>query len=363
MNFSIYLIGTVIVFFLALVYYHQIAKHDYMIIFIVGFTWLLLMANNKGDNITYEYIYLGAAQEDFDYKEFLFKTLCRVGDLYGLTFWQFKSVILFLALLLICLSVKKYVNNIEFFFFLYLISFVFIDSQVIRNFVAAAIFMFSVYFLQKKTVKNMIIFGILLFLMYGIHSAFIAYSLCLILYLDNRDKVVRVLFTLGSFLTLVTFIGGTKLTFIKAIISVFINDSRLTFLNTQTRFGAIPVILLYFFSIWLMWEFSIKSKKVTDEFKNSYENTVFLLSMSMVIMLPLVVLNLAFYRIIKNITLLCYCVMAGTYMKMKLLNSRVTIMFVSIILAVGWLIFETMIYGSYETVVDPVINGVLYWNL
>ena len=153
------------------------------------------------------------------------------------------------------------------------------------------------------------------------------------------------------------------MTLFKLIAGMFINDTRMIFFDSKTRLGALPVIVLYYFAIWLMWEFSIKKKMEIPEFKKGIVYTAFLIFLCMGIALPLVVLNLTFYRIIKNITLLCYCIMATTYMKMKYLNSRVTIMLFSIVLAVGWLIFETVIYGSYETVVDPVINGVLYWDL
>lgn len=323
--------------------------------------WMVLLSNHKGDNLQYARTYELASQ--YQYKDGGYGILCIIGDYLRLDFFLFKKILISIALYIWLKAQKKYVKNMTYVFALYLASFVFMDSQVMRNFLAMCILMRAVEFLTDiSNKKNIVLFVICVLIAASIHKAFIFYLIFLTVLCKERTQFAKVLFSIGIAITVITIINNNHVPFLNILLAMFSSDDRSEWLKTTTRLGAVPVLVLYIYMLLIIWNFAAKQSFPIVSKKINYVQLVFLLDICMAPILPLVITNLNFYRLIKNIVVMNYGVLSIAYQNNKKVKRRAKIIVSSAALAVGWFLYETQVFATYESVVVPVFEGYMFFE-
>ena len=311
------------------------------------------MANHSGDNITYERHYQTVGYEASDY---IWNFLMTCGNFLRLDFYQFKAIITIIALVMIFYALKDETTNLYYVILMYAMSFVFMDSQVLRNFLAMSVLLFSVRYLKDiQNRKNFFKYIICIVIATGIHKSFMIYIILLLLLLKNEKSFRWIIAFLGISLLGITIISG-EIPFLDDILQyIDLGDKRSVF-ETRTGYGGIPVILIHLYTIFIIKNLCERLKnRYTKEQLNFY-NTVYFIDICMITILPLLLLNLNFYRLIKNVTLLNYAVLANAFSNYKNASSKFIVFMATAILAIAWFIFETNIFGNMEDVVFTVLN-------
>lgn len=323
--------------------------------------WMLLVANHEGDNQEYLMLYLNNSEIIF--KDTGYALLISIGKKLHLDFFMFKKVIVAFALCLWVHAQKKYVDNIAYVFFLYMVSFVFMDSQVLRNFLSMCMLMLSINYLADTSKKvNAVCFVVCTIVAASIHKGFVFYLIFLVVLFRERTQFAKVLFSVGIITTAVTILNNNKIPFVNILVSIFAEDSRSVVLKTTTRFGALPVLALYLYMLLIVWYLEIRKTGLQETKKINYIQFVFMLDICMAPILPLVLTNLNFYRLVKNVAVINYGVLAISYQRRKKVVARVGVLALSMVLALGWLWFETKVFATYESVVQPVLDGYLFFE-
>lgn len=323
--------------------------------------WMLLVSNHEGDNQQYLMMYLSNSKITF--KDAGYATLISIGKNLHLDFFTFKKVFVACALCMWFCSQKKHVRNMAYVFFLYMISFVFMDSQVIRNFLSMCILMLSINYLADTSKKvNAVWFVICIFMAASIHKGFAFYLIFLVIFSRERTQFAKALFSVGIITTAVTILNNNKIPLVNILMSIFAEDSRSEVFKTTTRFGALPVLLLYLYMLFIVWYLEVRKTGLPETKKMNYVQFIFILDICMAPILPLVLTNLNFYRLVKNVAIMNYGVLAISYQRRKKVASRVGVLLLSMALAIGWFWFETQVFATYESVVRPVFDGYLFFE-
>lgn len=312
------------------------------------------MANYSGDNITYERQYQTIGFQASDY---IWTILIKCGNFLGLDFYQFKVIITIIALVLIFYALKDETTNLYYVMLMYTISFVFMDSQVLRNFLAMSVLLFSIRYLKDiQNKKNLFKAILCIIIATGIHKSFMIYSILLLLVLKKEKSFRWIIAFLGISLLGITIVNG-KIPFLDGILQYIDFGNRSLAFETRTKFGGIPVILIHLYTIFIIKNLCERLKNRYTEEQLNFYNTVYFIDICMITILPLLLLNLDFYRLIKNVTLLNYAVLANAFSSYKNTSSKFVVFISTAILAIGWFIFETNIYSNMEDVVFTVLNS------
>lgn len=311
------------------------------------------MANQSGDNITYEKHYNSTGYEAYDW---LWGILINCGKIIGLDFYQFKAVIVIISIIIMYSSLKDETTNFNFITFMYLISFVFMDSQVLRNFIAMCILMYSIKYLKNfSNKKNILKFIICLIIATGIHAAFIIYSIFLLILVKEKKGFRKIIATIGFLMLIITIISG-NVPFLNSLLNVFNFGEKNSSFITRTKFGGIPVIILHLFSLLIIKKLCYRVKEKYSDNQMKLLDTVYFIDICLVSCLPFVMLSIHFYRLIKNVVILNYAVLGNSFYAYKKIDSKIVVFLGTLVLALGWLFFETSIYSNFEDIIVPVLQ-------
>lgn len=315
-------------------------------------TWVLINSNTSGDNQQYMTTYLYFRSNEFD--ELLWGQLVQLGRLANLDFWTFKKVITATSLVILYFGLKDRAYNFNYFLFLYIISFLFMDSQVLRNFVAMCIFIFATRYLENLLYKgNLLKYLLLIAVCTLLHVSFIVYAIFALMAVKNRKWVRRIAV---SFVVLcfVVFMFGNRLPLINIVANNAAIGDRSIFLTTKTRLGAVPVFVLYLYMLIIMNYCKKTVGYKLEERGMRLFNMIQTINVLIATILPLCLFSLHFYRLIKNVAILNYACLGNCYMKYRTIGTKVTVFLMSLFLAIGWLIFECFIYANFRDIVMPV---------
>lgn len=288
-------------------------KHS-KIIFRISFLfiWLLIAGNtNNPDMLSYEYIYY----TDNSNIEPAFKLLIDFFRSFGLEYNFFVASISVICLLLIFSSFKKYTKNLNFVIFLYMIYPFILDVIQFRNFICVSILVFSLQFLLKNDLQNKVIFAILIILAGLFHNLYFLYLVLLLINLQNKNLLIKLIIALTLVFSIIIFLNGNKIPFLYQILPISVEKFD-SYFTARLRFG---FIVIWFFNLSYIYLLGYSKKQVIKN-TNSYNfdvtkkyiNLVFWINIVTIVFFPLYMVNINFYRLFRNISLINYSVYAIT---------------------------------------------------
>ncbi|WP_418667984.1 EpsG family protein [Allofournierella sp.] len=325
---------------------------------------LIVSANRQGNDII-NYVRSYNSTKTFN-REPLYHLLEVMGKAVELNFYQFRAAVSIIGYVLIISTLKKYTRNVEFVLFFYCFHLIFMDSGQLRNFLAVSIWVFSIRFVcELKTSKNLIYYCICIILACGIHTASIFYFILVLLLIRGRKTFTKALFGLGAGMALLTYLNGNRIPYISIIISFLLGEEQRAqnYFSSVTTRGFLGPVGLYILGIWGL--LFIKRQMHTTAFNEEtikFGNIVLMINCCFVVAVPLTMMNLTFYRLLRNLLYFNLAVYSNGYFCQNKIKQRWMIMLFTIFLCLGWALFDFTIYSSPEYTIAPVFNGEWFWK-
>jgi hypothetical protein len=301
-----------------------------------------------------------------------FTLLMKLGNLLNLDFFIFRMIVIGICLILLYgLVIKRYSYNYNYVLLLYLLYPMIIDSEHFRNFIAMTILLIAIKFLEKRNFKNSLKFLMLIFISASFHTVFLAYVFLLLLNVKNRKLLIRMVVSATIVLTIITIINNNNIPFLDSLISILEYEKLVRYLSSKTNLGYLMPILLHVINIFLLfWSKRIllrkkdvpksmtyiKSKELNKGYydETSFVDLIMWINIVGIIFFPLFIMNLQFYRLIRNLLILNYIVYSIISYKLKPKSLYKFIYNFSIIISVGlWIVFDLIIKTIPERVLIP----------
>lgn len=333
----------------------SIKNNFYYLIFIL--LWILFAFNTYNvDMDNYKNVFYNIELYDIDYG---FKILCLILKNFGADYKLLVLIIATFSLFIILTVIKKYTKNVTFVLLLYLVFPFFLDIIQIRNTLAMAISIYAMTFLIDKVAHYRIKYIVLILIASSIHISAISYLIFLLCDLPKKWFNFIVYISL-SFSALIVFMPSILIRFTSIIpkLSYYMISTA----NTQFITKILFMFILLFLN--LILEFKISSSTSNNRLFNFLYKIRFLIF----VFYPLLLYDVDFFRIIRNIYLLYYILIANYYDigNYKIISTKNNL--IIIILLVGFVALSNYlfisIYSFNEVIIEILENNEIFgWFL
>lgn len=345
---------------------------------IIMFVLILIVMVNCDDRMVDLYNYsntykrIAANYGEFKFSDFGYYMLQRISTFCGLNFFQFRILVFGVCFGLIYNTAKRYTNNICMFVLFYALFYSVMDGEQLRNFIAFSIIVFGIQFLideKKGGVRKYIICNIIAM---QFHFMAISYFLFLLLKTSNgiRRIIVKCIPLYLAVMYLVARNGGT-LQIILTEISKLGNEEVVRKMSnysvTSSNWGFLMPCGLYMIECLLILflnkrqydtpyyirhnvfgrNLEITSQKKEVELSKLYYN-VFILNIIGCLFIPICMINLTFYRVLRNISMFNLIYMSSKYDREVNKSVRFFIFIFLVLLTLGWQIWDFTIYQEWD---------------
>lgn len=350
-----------IIFSVLLIHIGLIKRQSKILFYIIWILLLLLFGGSteNADRIAYMNNYeqstFGAFDAPFEYG---FQLLCQIGSFLGLSYDQFLFVIALIGLALIASTIKLYAGNSSYTLSLYSIYPFVLDTVQIRNFAAMSIIIYgSRYILSHK--KEYIKYIISILLASSVHVSALFYFSGLIVAFKNTKKLFTIVVVAAiSSIFLIPII----LPYLTVITSIEkIEAYTLTETSMFTKVGIIAYFA-YFISLLLIARNILNRVQREDnapsqsKFVQIDPEAVLKINIICIPILYLMIDNLNFFRVCRNIMVINYILFALCLSKMKRSIMYYVFFWCILILAVAsFIIF--IVVAPVTNIVDPLFEN------
>lgn len=240
--------------------------------------------------------------------------LMRFGNLLNLDFETFRFGMFSLCIFIIyCVLSAKFNINYHYVLLFYLTYPIILDSEQLANFIALTLLIIGFGWLLREEKLSSILFIFFVLLASLIHSSFIVYIPLIAIKLTNKKYLVRCVVFISILLIIATVLNNNQIPYISLLINNLGDSRSAIYLVNSTRLGYFFPILL--FSINLIMIFvsnKLLSKQISlgetisssnnseiSQVKKIVENVYWIYLVS-IIYIPLFIMNINFYRLIRN---------------------------------------------------------------
>lgn len=282
----------------------------------------------------------------------------------GMPYQTFRIFLYALGLIVIYIANKKLTQNYPFFYFLYFISLIMIDTTQTFNFLAMSFFTLGISYLLTSNKFKRLKYIICILIAMGFHFFSILYLPFVFFYkiIDKKVlfKLFAIIITVIVFLSTIINVTGL-IPLIRNVLDYFDLSSYLDYLNSRTNWGHLLPIGLHLASCFLSYYFYIKVKNESNSNKE-LPRIIFLLNLYGIFFFPLFGIQLTLARITRNLLLVTF--MSGIFC-LKNVEKKNTKLKLCILL-IGFAILQGYftVYNSYmEDIVLPffksnwILNG------
>lgn len=291
--------------------------------------------------------------------------LMNIGSYFTDDFYEFKGLVSVILLILLFNSIKRYAPNphlVISFFSIYLII---LSAEQFRYFIAFTVFflgLIQLIFSEKKYKKaKFLIFTLLASTM---HSSFLIYLLFIIIDLNNR-KIKKEIFigAIAIVFSIIVFINGNQIPGIDSFVKRFESEKFGIYLGQSTNFGFLYIVFLQFINIWLsygMYKFYMKK----GNYKNKkIINLIFKINILSILFFPLIMTQITFYRLIRNILIINYFGFSMFLSNSQMSRLNKLIFLICILLSiVMWMYFDLVIKTPSKALLIPFFKENIYFN-
>ena len=323
--------------------------------------WMLLMCGYRrpfwSDLDNYNLMYLGEQENTIG-----MKIIFYVGSKLNISFYTFHYILLFIFLLISVIFIVKLCENWHLSLALFGIYYIIITADQIKNhtaFIFLSIALLSLY--KDKKVLTVVLLAIAT----AIHYSFILYLLIFLFTMPKSNKIKKIVLIFSGFVTLccILKIDTIGLKYCIIILKSVARNFKATFLiskiemylKTRTNLG---YILCFIFQMinYIMLKYSEKlSYKNEDSKLTKYALNVNEIGF---MMFPLFIYNMQWYRIIRELLLLNYCVYGSTYYHLRRNTVRRAGYLLLILLSVIiWLFGDLCLKSKATSVLIPFFSN------
>lgn len=324
------------------------------------------------DNLNYQILYSYAEFMDLkDTYEPGYLFLSKIGIYFDLDYIQYRTLIVFLSLLLMNRLVKKIAKrNSFYFYFLFCFMSIFIESEQLRSFIAFSIVAYGLsFFLFSQKKIPTIIYIICVILASTVHISSLAYLILLLVKFKNRKKLIRLIVWFSIIACFGIFTGILNIGFVKNILSSIAEggDGRLdAYGSISVNLGFMYAFVLNILSLGLLYFLATNSSKEYRQYvirgyennelkiKNSILEFVILINLVSIIYFPLYMFDLQFIRLSRNILLINLMTFAMFFLRYRYVKiNSALILTLSMIVISFWFYFHFVIGDHIEDIIIP----------
>ena len=304
---------------------HQKLKNFLPIITIIYLVVLMGGNISNPDTIIYYNIYNSS---EFFSKDFGFGLLVRVcKNGLGMNIDMFRMTIAIIGFLLMANTVNQFVKNTMSYYLLYFLYPFMMDVVQMRNFLVMCILMFSIRYLLDRSKKGIVKYVMFVLIAATIQKTALIYLPLVFIHKIDRKKLTRGLIAILATLSMLVGLSNGMVTQIGNILLSTVADSlsgSSGFLTRNTNYGWIILWGTQICNFALVyWSQKLINRsenycvyrpnklKCSYEFTCAFVDIVFWINIYMFCFCPLYVLNVNFYRIMRNImplNLVVYCI-------------------------------------------------------
>ena len=281
--------------------------------------------------------------------------LIKIGGLFTNDFYIFRNGIIFIFLLILFFSIKKWVSNPHYVIALFSSYLIILNAEQLRYFLAFVIFSIGISFLiYSNNKRKKIIYVCFLLIASSIHFSFLIYLVFLLVSINSKSKKEIIIAIYVLLFCVIVFLNDNQIPGLSILLQSIDNYKINVYLNQTTNLGFLFPFLLHISSIVLTYwalKLSIISKDVENIQSIRY---IYNLNLITILFFPLFMLQLTFYRLARNILIINYYVYAQirTSQKISLDNRRIfsIIMWLSVFL---WIFIDLVITTPSQSLLIP----------
>jgi len=290
------------------------------------YLWILFALNTTTpDYDAYQHMYLNSSSPIYSKMEIGYMLLNTICLKLGLSYTGFRAVLATIIIVLTVITIRQYTQKVSFTLIAFLIFPYLAFVSGVRNTLAASVICFSIqYLLQNKKGSNIkyiigiiiavsIHYSALFYLIFLIARKRINYLLIYILFIFILPGLIFLILYTNIPFTLVSFLTSSEKVLQWFDLSSFEN-TNLTGLATSTGLIMINYLLV-------KWAFAIHSKNHQTDNSDLAGNSVILndrtkliinnINVLMFMLVPFLAIELTYLRILYNILLLSYAIIAS----------------------------------------------------
>lgn len=281
-----------------------------------------------------------------------YKSLCLLGNSLDFSFETFYMVLVAIIIVTMLIAVVRIGGNLHLFIASWLIYFVLITMDQLKNQSAVAVLMISVLpFItsKKRSLKHELIALAIASLF---HFSFILYSIPLVLTYKKNFKSAR----LWSIVCLALFfiLMATSSSFLNGILNSFVlasddADKYAGYVGSHTRLSPLLILSIYavsVFSVYLNYKRNKRFNGSVNKFSYESIGMYIMFMLFACILLPTLLVNTAFYRLFRDLSFIGIAYMSlNTSYKTSTFLERSQVMFFSLLICVGWFVFDIIVKG------------------
>lgn len=283
-----------------------------------------------------------------------------IGNVLGIPFDIFRLLVIGGCFWLIYRNViKRYQVNANYILSLYMMYAIIMDSEQFRNWIALTILLSGIRFLESSVCVDRLKFIAIWIVSISFHYSFVLFAPLILVNGNNHNKWIKRLVITSLLFSIVIILNGNQIPF-QSLIADY-TGSRIIedYFTTQTNFGFLIPAITHSSSVFLAYwsrkiihaqHFGIdlntqpndpdylKVKRTKRELTIS--NVIYWVNVSMLIVFPLYIINVQFYRLMRSLVLITYviCAKASYYIIRRSPNILFNLMVISTVL--GWLFLD-----------------------
>ena len=276
---------------------------------IVFLGWLSLISINIADFSSYQGIYYAISKDQLYQTGYGWYFLNSIGRNLGLTYIQFKTILVIVSLILLFITIKCFVGqNLNYIWALYLLYPSLINITQIRFAFAMSLVLVGLIFLFKKKLWSTIVYVLIVLMAISIHTGTSYYLLFLLIpIIEKKERLF------SGILIIITICLLPFKNFLRQIVRIFANDRQTSYFDNSSNLGAILVMIGVIIVFWLLSKYLDKNiKQNAKATKNEKDVSRFIsnINLCMLFILPLIPLSVELARVQRISWILLYMQLA-----------------------------------------------------
>lgn len=340
-------------------------KNSKLIIAISSVLVLLMMCGYRrpfyGDLDNYYYMYIGAQDNTIG-----MQAIFNVFRTIGFDFYTVHYMLLIAFWILVLWMIKVFCTNWHFPIMLMSIYYIIISADQVKNHTAFIFLCIAIVCMYREQKLRAVIF---LVLATTIHYSFSVYFLLVLIPRKRANVIIKICVAFSGVFFLMTLLKVDSVfvnILMKGLGIVLQTDSMAsikleTYFTTRTNYGFLLCIVFQLLNYYLLKY----SKNLLNVYGNAWQVDIceFALKINEIgfIVFPLFVYNMQWYRIIRDLLLLNYCIYGNAYNCMKYnWAKRWGYLLVMLISVVVWLVGDLFLKTTPDLVIIPFFTNNLY---
>ncbi len=337
-------------------------KRNNVLLFLTYALILVLSALNTDGPDFYNYFndYLLSAQGEHKIAETGFFAISWMFNKVNLDYFMFRIIVVGVCLLLIRSTVGYFNGNENLVLGLYMGYLLFMDTIQIRNFILEAVFIFSLRYLFVNKKFNTLKYIICIFIASGFHRIAVVYLLLLLMKIKINDRTYKYGLLLSiSVFVIFMFDRSLLVAAINGVVNL-LNIKSGYYVSTSTQLSFLPFVGLYLFEIFVIAYYGKKTMG-----KSSDKKLVKRLLQCCIVfsfLLPLLLINLNFLRLFRNLYIIKYIVLSRIIGKLNKKSESRQLAFITISIVILCSVLDCIVVNDVAKIIVPIFRSNLIFN-